>query len=166
MFFRRKSGPLISASCERPGLRFFLLIGLFCLTFSAFWWNFERRMEQINPAPPNKSILNEDGLLLPGDVKNLDAWREKFSQKWNVPLVLQASKGELKVPEYSVDTLYVGAGFSYAEGVISVPPLVRKVIGEGARLQAEEALSLCLKKEPVGPCISSALQSLWNAFEK
>ncbi len=163
---RKKSGPLISASCDRPALRFFLLIGLFCLTFSAFWWNFDRRMEQINPEAKNTMIINDNQILTQENIALLESWQKKFSEKWNIPLLIQASKEELKVPSYAVDTLYVGAGALHAEGIIALPPLVRKVIGEGTRLTAEETLSACLKANNMGFCLNNTLQSLWTAFEQ
>ncbi len=161
---RKKMGPMISTSCDRPALRFFLLIGIFCLTFSAFWWHFDRRIDQLSPESKNTMIIDENKLLSPKTFAVLEEWQRKFSESWNVPLLIQASSTELEVPEYAVNTLYVGAGLLHKQGVISLPPLVRKIVGEGVRLTTEEELAACLKKEDVGMCLENSLQTLWNSF--
>ncbi len=166
MIFRKKTGPLISPSCARPGLRFFLLIGLFCLTFSAYWWHFERRFADIKPEQKNMLIINENQLVGENDLGSLEGWREKFSTTWNIPVLIQASQGKLQVPPYPVNTLYVGAGFTHSEAVIAVPPLVRKIIGEGERLKTEEKLAICLKNNSIGTCLNESMQQLWDALGK
>ncbi len=165
--FRRNNGPLIAESCDRPGLRLFILLCLFAMTVSAFWWNFERRLEALKPAGENThAILNEDKILSVENLKNLYHWREKFSKTWNIPLLLQASQGNLALPPYEVNTLYVGVGLAHQEAVVAVPPLVRKVLGEGARLQAEEGLALCLANNDAYLCLDATLLHIWNALEK
>ncbi len=163
---RKKMGPLIAASCDRPGLRLFLLFCILCLTFSAYWWHFNRRIEQIIPKTKYETIINKDNLLSEEALTSLHEWQKKFSETWNVPVLIQASAEELKVPVYAVNTLYVGAGSLHKQGVISLPPLVRKLIGEGTRLTTEEELAACLKKEDIGTCLEHSLQTLWNSFEQ
>ncbi len=142
---RKSRGPLISPSCDRQGLRLFLFCCLFCLIVSAYWWNFERRLAKIQPPDGSHSIMNEDRVLQKKELKYLYAWRSKFQKEWNIPLLLQVSSGPLELPPYAASTLYVGVGVSHAEAVIAVPPLVRKALGEGLRLETEENLALCLK---------------------
>ncbi len=165
--FRRNTGPLIASSCDRPGLRLFILICLFAMTMSAFWWNFERRMADLKPVGENThAILNEDNILPKGSLQTLYAWRERFSKTWNIPLLIQASQGQLVLPPYEVNTLYVGVGLTHHEAVVAVPPLVRKVMGEGARMQAEEGLGLCLTNNDADICLDATLQHIWNILEK
>ncbi len=143
----RTPASLISASCERPGLRLFLLGCLFMLIMSVYWWNFEKRMAKLQPPDGSHSIINQGDLLQKTDLDFLYAWRSKFQKEWNVPLLLQVSRGSLELPPYPASTLYMGVGVSHAEAVIAVPPLVRKALGEGLRIEAEETLSLCIKNE-------------------
>ncbi len=164
--FRRNKGPLIAESCDRPGLRLFVLVCLFAMTMSAFWWNFERRLEDIKPAGDTHAIMNEDHVLSKEHLPKLYQWRESFSKTWNIPLLLQASQGALVLPPYAINTLYVGVGMAHHEAVVAVPPLVRKVMGEGARLQAEEGLRLCLQKEAAHLCLNNTLQAIWDALEQ
>ncbi len=146
MFPSRKSRQsLISASCERPGLRMFLFCCLFSLIVSAYWWNFEQRLAKIQPPDGSHRVIDEDKLLSKSELRLFYAWRSKFQKEWNVPLLVQVSAGALQLPPYATSTLFVGAGLSHAEAVIAVPPLVRKALGEGLRLEAEEKLSLCIK---------------------
>ncbi len=146
MFPTRKSrGPLISESCERPGLRIFLFGCLFMLIVSAYWWNFENRLAKLQPPDGSHTIINTDGILQKEDLKLLYAWRSKFQKEWNVPLLIQVSAGFLELPPYPPSTLYVGLGLKHGEAVIAVPPLVRKALGEPLRLEAEESLALCVK---------------------
>ncbi len=165
MFPPRKSlGPLISTSCDRPGLRLFILVCLFSLTMSAFWWNFERRIGDLKPEKKIQTIINDDGILTEESLLNFNIWREKFSKTWNIPLILQASAQELKLPPYPINSLYVGIGLKHHEAVIAVPPLVGKILGEGKRLQTEEGLSACLKKDSPIICLDKSLQSIWTSL--
>ncbi len=141
----KSSGPLISPSCDRPGLRMFLLCCIFALTVSAYWWNFEQRMAKIQPPDGSHRVLNEDNLLGKSELKFLQAWRTKFQKEWNVHILVQVSAGPLELPPYPASTLYMGVGLAHTEAVIAMPGLVRKALGEGLRLEAEEELSLCLK---------------------
>ncbi len=149
MFPSRKSrsrGPLISDSCKSPALRQFLFCCLFLFVVAAYWWNFEQRLAKLQPPDGSHSIVNQDDVLQKADLKLLYAWRSKFQKEWNIPLLIQVSRGLLELPPYPASTLYVGAGLMQKEAVIAVPPLVRKALGEGIRLELEENLALCLKK--------------------
>ncbi len=149
MFPSRKSrGPLISASCERPGLRLFLFCCLFSLIVSAYWWNFEQRLAKIQPPDGSHSVINEGELLEKPQLSFLYAWRNKFQKEWNIPLLMQISTEELLLPEYPSSSLYMGVGLKRGEAVIAVPPLVRKALGEGLRLETEEQLGLCIRSAP------------------
>ncbi len=189
---RKSRGPLISASCERQGLRLFLFGCIFCVIISAYWWNFEQRLAKIQPPDGSHSIMNQDHVLEKKELKYLYAWRSKFQKEWNIPLLLQISVPALELPPYATSTLYVGVGLSHAEAVIAVPPLVRKALGEGLRLEAEENLALCIKNsaaiaeyssltrlegqeeqlkavkpaaaQAVTSCLDGALHHIWDAL--
>ncbi len=141
-----KAAGLISESCEKPGLRAFLLGCIFLLIMSAYWWNFEQRLAKIQPPDGSHRVVNEDDILDKEQLRLLHAWRTRFQKEWNVQLLVQVSAGSLQLPPYPASTLYVGTGLEHAEAVIAVPPLVRKALGEGVRIEAEEGLALCIKK--------------------
>ncbi len=193
MFPSRKSrGPLISNSCERPGLRLFLFSCIFLLTISAYWWNFEKRMAKLQPPDGSHSIINQGDILQKEDLKFLYAWRNRFQKEWNVPLLIQVSTDFLELPPYPASTLFVGVGLSHGEAVIAVPPLVRKALGENLRLEAEENLALCIKNSAeitahknlaeesspeqlatsthaassvIATCLDASFKHLWKALE-
>ncbi len=165
MLIRRKgSGPLISSSCSHPTLRMLILIGIFAMTASAFWWHFERRMNIIAPPPGIYAIVNEGDIISDGELKILYNWRDAFDEKWGIPVFLQASVGELQIPKFSAGTLFVGVGLEHKQATIVFPSLVRKALGEGLRTITEEELSTCIKDKPAGLCLDAAMKSLWDGF--
>ncbi len=166
MLIRRKNrGPLISSDASHPALRMLLLMGVFAMTASAFWWHFERRMEMLRPPDGSHSVVNEDNILQKDELKKLYAWRAAFEKEWGLRIMVMASEGELIVPEFSGATLYVGVGLLHNQATIIFPPLAKKALGEGLRTVTEEKLALCIKdKNPASQCLEGALQSLWDGF--
>ncbi len=165
MFIPRKgSGPLISSNCSNPFLRMLLLMGIFAMTASAFWWHFETRMQSIAPPAGTYAIVNEADIIPKNELKTLYDWRDAFKEKWGVQVFLQLSEGELSVPDFSANTLFVGVGLQHHQATIVFPTLVRKALGEGLRTITEEKLALCVKTTPPGTCLDLAMQSLWDGF--
>ncbi len=166
MLIRRKNaGPLISANCSNPFVRMILLMGIFAMTASAFWWHFERRMTTLMPADGSYAIMNEDKLLQKEDIKKLAGWRDAFYDELGMKVMIMASAGELAVPTLNGPTLFVGVGLAHKQATIVFPPLARKALGEGLRTATEEELALCLKNSPPGLCLDVAMQRLWDGFE-
>ncbi len=168
MLIRRKknSGPLISANCERPIVRMILLMGIFAMTASAFWWNFERRMAEIVPPDGSYIIINDDKILQKNELKKLNAWRDIFYDDWGLRVLMAVSAGELKVPEYDGPMLFVGIGLEHSQATIVFPLLARKALGEGLRMVTEENLAQCVKNKPAATCLDEAMQQLYNGFVK
>ncbi len=166
MLIRRKNkGPLISADCDHPVMRMVMLMGIFAMTASAFWWHFERRIAEIIPPDGSYLIINEDKILQKEDLKKLNAWRDAFYDEWGMRVLIMASAGEALLPEFSGPTLFVGVGLEHNQATIVFPPLARKALGEGLRTVTEEKLAQCIKETPAGACLDEAMQSLWAGFE-
>ncbi len=168
MFRLRRKSPkrqLVSKNCENPFLRTVLLFGLFAFTASAFWWNFERRMEMLNPSDGSHAIANADKILQKNELKKLYAWRDAFEKEWGIRVLIHAQAKELSLPSFPSSTLYVGVGILHGQASIVFPPLARKALGEGLRTVTEEQLAMCIKEKSAGTCLDTAMQSLWNGFE-
>ncbi len=165
MLIRRKGqGPLISSSCSHPALRMLILIGIFAMTASAFWWHFERRMNIIAPPAGIYAIVDESDSISKNELKTLYSWRDAFEKKWGIPVFLQVSAKELQIPKFSAGTLFVGVGLEHKEASIVFPSLVRKALGEGLRILAEEELKHCIKDKSPGYCLDVTMKSLWDGF--
>ncbi len=165
MLIRRKSsGPLISSNCSHPTLRLLILMGIFAMTFAAFWWHFEKRMSIIAPPEGVYAVVNEGDTMSKAELKTLYNWRDAFEEKWGIPVYLQLSLGELQVPKFSAGTLFVGIGLEHKQATIIFPSLVRKALGEGLRTLAEDELRMCIKDNLAGACLDATMQSLWDGF--
>ena len=187
---KAKARGLLSVRGDRPVLRSLLLMAVFLGTAVAFWWNFERRMAVIAPPQEQRFLQDADGLLSVEQARALQPWRQSFRQSLGLDVLVQVSSGAVVVPPFDRGTLFVGVGRvagpvdapmndqdadqpgaqsgaqasaqSKPEAVIVLPPLARKALGEGARLQAEESLTTCLSGAPAAACLQKTLLSLWQ----
>lgn len=134
---------------------------VFAATALAFWWHFERRMAALQPAPmASPFLVDQHKLLGAEEARSLHRWRTAFKEGLGMDVLVLVSPGNVDVPPFAPGTLFVGAGGSSA--VIVLPPLARKALGEGPRLETEEALAACLRHERPAPCLEKTLSTLWR----
>ncbi len=162
---RHSGNSLISPSGGHFGLRLLLLIGVFAATITAFWWHFERRMAELQPANGAHALMDSSYILHKEEKKALYAWRDKFEKTWGLKILVHVSADDLTVPSFPTTSLYIGVGLKNNEAVIILPTLTKKALGEGTRLLAEEELAQCSKHSAAGTCLSAVLQTLWDAFD-
>ncbi len=147
MLFRRKNrGPMISSSCDYPALRLLLLMGIFTMTASAYWWHFDRRMTELAPPDGSYSVSDKDKILSKAEEKRVYEWREAFKETWGIDVFVMVSAGPLNLPDFPSSTLFVGAGIAHHDALIVLPPLAKKALGEDTRIITEETLALCIKQ--------------------
>lgn len=170
---------LLEVSGDRPFMRALLLFLVFAGTAAAFWWHFERRMAHM--APPSTAevfLTDKDKLLTVEEARALYPWRAAFKDSLGIPVLVQVSPHTVDVPPFAPGTLFVGAAVPTPQAssatpvakatpptpqaVVVLPPLARKALGEGPRIEAEEALSACLREERPAPCLEKTLRTLWR----
>lgn len=157
-----KTFRLISSSCERPVVRVLLLAVVFALVALAFQWHFERRMAALNAG-----YVQDSGRVLSGAERGrLGDLRGAFKQTLGMDLLVRVEPGSgtVQVPAFPASTLFVGVNPHTAEAVFVLPPLAKKVMGEGQRLLAEEGLSACARTQPVALCLEQSVSALFSAL--
>lgn len=145
---------------DRPVLRMLLLMGVFACVAAAFWWHFGQRMAALaHPTlrDPAKALRMED-------VTQLKAQREAFKRTLGMDIYVLVERDALRLPHFEPGSLFVGVGLAHHEAVIVLPPLARRALGEGARMDAETALGRCLNDEAPGPCLIRTLETLRQAL--
>ena len=160
---RRARWRLIPESSDRPFLRALLLLGVFALVVLAFWWHFERRMDDLRRA----SMQDPARVLSRQDAAALNARRGLFRDGLGMDVLVRVEPESLTIPAAASPVLFVGVGRARGEAVIILPPLARRALGEhgeGLRLQTEETLARCLRHQPPGVCLTAALDALWQAL--
>lgn len=163
---------LIAASCERPFLRAILLAAVFAVVIGAYSWNFERRMVQLNAG-----YIQDSGQVLDSaERRSLDTVRGALQQAVGLKLLLRVEQGQgaVQVPRNAADTVFMGCNPQTGEALIVLPPLAKKVLGEGQRLVLEEGLAQCLVQAqrgtqagdnpPVFLCLERGAQALVQAL--
>lgn len=153
-----KAYRLIAASCERPFVRMLLLIGVCAVVGLAFQWNFERHMLRLNAG----YLQDSTGLLSSAERKRLADMRTSVRQILGMELLVRVEPGTatVQVPVFPASTIFVGANPHRGEAVIVLPPLAKKVLGEGQRLLVEEQLAACMRGKALGMCLEESAQSL------
>lgn len=137
-------------------MRIVLLFGVFACTALAFWWHFERRMLALNEV----HIQDPGRILSPDERRSLARTRAALRADLGVDALARVDTESLVVPVFPAPTIFVGAGLARGEALIVLPPLVRRALGEGPRLTAEENLRRCLKSLSAGQCLQRALEEL------
>lgn len=153
-----KAYRLIAASCERTFVRVLLLAGVCAVVGLAFQWNFERHMLRLNAG----YLQDSAGLLSRTERKQLADMRTAVRQLLGMELLVRVEQGTaaVQVPVFPASTIFVGANPHKGEAVIVLPPLAKKVLGEGQRLLVEERLATCMRDKALGRCLEESAQSL------
>lgn len=135
-----------------------MLVGIFGLVALGFQWNFDRHMQRLNAA----YVQDSGALLSRGERARLEILRGTVRDMLGMDLVLrlEGGPGAVQVPNFPASTLFVGVNPQTRGAVIVVPPLAKKVMGEGQRLLAEEALAVCMQTKPPGLCLERTVRSL------
>lgn len=154
----RKKIRLISSSCKSPFVRVCLLAGIFGLAALGFQWNFDRHMRLLNAG----YMQDSGNVLSRGERARLGLLRGTVRDMLGMDLMLriEGGAGAVQVPNFPASTLFVGVNPQTRRAVIVVPPLAKKVMGEGQRLLAEEALAVCMQINAPGLCLERTVQSL------
>lgn len=149
---------LIAASCGHPFVRVILLAGVCVLVGLAFQWNFERHMLRLNAG----YIQDSTGLLSSAERGRLADMRTAVRQMLGMDLLVRVEQetGAVQVPVFPASTIFVGANPRMGEAVIVLPPLAKKVLGEGQRLLIEEQLAACLRDKAPGFCLEESAGAL------
>lgn len=153
---------LIPPTGDRPLLRAVLLVGVFACVSLAFWWHFERRMVELNQT----RIQDPARILTPAETKALVQMRTALHEEFGLDVLVRVDAQELAVPDLPPAALFVGANPARREAVIVLPPLIRRVLGEGPRLLAEEDLRQCMAAQSAGRCLQGTLQALRAGLEE
>lgn len=151
-----KAYRLIATSCERPFARIVLLIGLCAVVGLAFQWNFERHMLRLNAG----YLQDSSGLLSSAERRRLADMRSAVRQMLGMELLVRVEQGQgaVQVPVFPASTIFMGVNPHRREAVLVLPPLAKKVLGEGPRLLAEEQLAACMRDKALGLCLEQSAQ--------
>lgn len=144
---------LISVNCDRPFVRAVLLAAVFAAVVWAFSWNFERRMVQLNAG-----YIQDSGQVLGGaERRRLEELRGLLQQQVGLKLLIRVELGQgpVQLPSNAADTLFMGVNPQTGAALIVLPPLAKKVMGEGQRLLLEEDLSRCVAESKMQGAESS-----------
>lgn len=133
-----------------------MLAGIFGLVALGFQWNFDRHMRLLNAG----HVQDSAGMLSVGERARLAILRDTVRDMLGMELVLRLEEGAVQVPVFPASTLFVGVSTQTWGAVIVVPPLAKKVMGEGQRLLAEEALAACARNTAPGLCLERTVRSL------
>lgn len=157
---RRTPWRLIPDGSDRPVLRALLLLLVFALTVAAFWRHFGIRMQELR----GRALQDAAQTLPQAEGEALAALQAMFKTGLGMSAIIRIEKEHLRVPVLEASTLFVGAGLDHHEAVVILPPLARRVMGEGARLDAEETLARCLRAQERSPgqCLHQCLETLWT----
>ncbi len=171
MFIKRRKniGPIISPSCSHQGLRYLLFLSIFLAVTSAYWWNFERRLENIraeakHAADTFYTVQNDHNLFSDKEIQELSLLQENLKNEQKLSVYIDVNPHMLSVPEFDANALYVGAGLKHHEAVIIFPPKLKNSLGEGLRMQAEENLAACLPKQSPATCLINAVTFIGRAL--
>lgn len=141
-------------------MRVLMLAGVLALTAFAFHKHFEQRMQALNES----HIKDSARILSKEDKAILGQWRKNFQDSLGMALLVQVDKSQspMKVPAFPAATIFVGVNPTLGEAVLVVPPLAKKVLGEGQRLLAEEALAACIQEQKPAICLEQGLRDIFS----
>ncbi len=154
----------ISAKAGAPFLRHMLLVAVFVGICVSFWYNFERRFDEL---VARNSISDKHNILTEQGKDALHAVRRQFHEDWGVSVLLHITKGAITLPELENDTLFLGVNTETPlQAVLIVPPLMRRSIASDVRANIEDSLKLCMNNQPADACLFQALDTLHHTIRQ
>lgn len=161
-FFRNKRGPLIRANSSGEFfLRAMLLIAVFVIVATAFWYQTEYSYKEIR----SRGTVYDQTETLTADQKSAlrdyaSAMRETHGLKLrvqvlNTPVVLPA--------KLDTKTVYIGINPYSRQVLVEFPPLLRKALGQNYMYKLQnEYFTPYFEKNQWQLGLASALQQLWD----
>lgn len=164
---RRRNREVERAAAEvmRPAwLRALLMILLFGAMVALYWRHFDDRLADIQA---RSAFFDETGAWTAADKRALARRAVLFREQWGIRLSAHARDAAPLLPRLSGTTLFVGLNPAGGEAVIILPALAARALreesagrGKDVRLELEEQLGRCLKREPSADCLLKTLDEL------
>lgn len=159
-------------SAQRPGyIRWPLMIALVIVLINAYWWNFEKRMTEIQA---KTSFLDQSGQWTEPERKALSATAKYFRDQWGLKLLVHVVQPPLELPDISGSTLFIGLAPEKGQAIIVLPQLPSQALkvasheaGYDLRARMERDLVICSQTSASSaPCVMQTLDALSDIFNK
>lgn len=155
----------ISENSKYKLLRVILLMCIFVFCAFAFSWNFQNKIDMLNSQfiDDNAKILSKEEILALGNMRIM--FKDQLGM--GIDIFIDNNKNAaLTIPSLKADAIFIGVNVETHEGILIVPMLVKKILGEGNRILLEEELSACLQKNSTFQCISDVSNSVLASITK
>ena len=112
----------------RSPLRILLMGLILCAVIWGFWQNTEKQLKEINS---RYSVLDEPPVLTLEERRGLQEMIDEFKSRYGTDVKMEIISTALQKPETERPVIYLGINQETDEVLLTFPPLLRKVLGDG-----------------------------------
>lgn len=117
-------------------LRMLLLAGVFALVLWSFWSNSQRRLEDLGR---QGALRDATGEFTQAEKEALFARARFFQSAYGLTLKIHVHKGSSALREATPRDVFLDIAPARREVILTLPPLVRRAVGEGFAAKVEDA---------------------------
>ena len=127
---------IVLESSKGRALRVLLLAGVFAAVLWGFWSNSQRRLEDLG----RQNVLHDaTGEITKAEKEALFAKARFFQTAYGLALKVQVHKGSSALREATPRDIFLDIAPARREVILTLPPLVRRAVGEGFVTKVEDA---------------------------
>ncbi len=160
---KREAGPLIQGHGLQYFIRMFGFVGVIIACAVAFWFNFERRFEEINERTVFASLSD---LMTSEEKKVLVAKARQLEESWGFDVKMEVEPEGVYASSIPSNTLYIAFAPKLGQAMVTVPPLVKRAIPEESLRFLTTELNTCAIESPPAQCLGKALDGIEALLSK
>ncbi len=150
-------GPFIYAE-KHVLLRHMLMVILFAVVCSAFWYSFEDTFKAIRA---DRTYFDETKTTTKEDMEKYKQLSECLNQTWDINTVIHIRNGGVHIPSIQRNTLFIGVSSTPGQTVVIFPPLVRRMFSKKVIQSVETEIDHCVQTSSSLPlCAINALDKV------
>ena len=148
----------------RSPLRILLMGLILCAVIWGFWQNTEKQLKEINS---RYSVLDEPPVLTLEERRGLQEMIDEFKSRYGTDVKMEIISTALQKPETERPVIYLGINQETDEVLLTFPPLLRKVLGDGfAQKLIVEQITPRLAKKEYADALADSLRAIWLELGK